>query len=77
VSWEALLVSKGRAELAFVLRAGPLALALALLPAAIAAWGLPGVGACVLLASSATVAGVAYAASRLPRSTELPRGTIR
>jgi O-antigen/teichoic acid export membrane protein len=77
VSWEALLVSKGRAELAFVLRAGPLALALALLPAAIAAWGLPGVGACVLLASSATVAGFAYAASRLPRSTELPRGTIR
>lgn len=76
-SWEALLVSKGRAELAFALRAGPLALAMCLLPAAIEAWGLPGVGACILLASSATVAGFAYAASRLPRATELPRGTIR
>lgn len=76
-SWDSLLVSKGRAELAFMLRAGPLALAMLLLPAAIAEWGLPGVGACVLLASSATVAGFAYAASRLPRSTELPRGTSR
>lgn len=76
-SWEALLVSKGRAELAFGLRAGPLALATGLLPAAIGAWGLPGVGACVVLASSATVAGFGYAASRLPRVAELPCGTSR
>ena len=63
-SWEALLVARGRAELAFALRLMPLAGGLALLPAAIGHTGMAGAAFCLLLASSLTAAGLAAAARK-------------
>ena len=63
-SWEALLVARGRAELAFALRLVPLAGGLALLPVAIGQAGMAGAALCLLLASSLTAVGLAVAARR-------------
>ena len=59
-SWEALLISQGRAVLAFLLRAGPLVCAMLAIPYAID-FGLAGVASCVLVASSMTVIGLTIA----------------
>ena len=60
-SWEALLISQGRAVLAFLLRAGPLVCAMVAIPFAIDTWGVAGVAGCVLIASSLTVTGLTIA----------------
>jgi O-antigen/teichoic acid export membrane protein len=75
-SWDALLVARGRAGLSFMLRALPLALALAALPLAIAGWGLTGVALAMLGASGLTLAGVAYVVLR-ERPAGAGAGTIR
>lgn len=63
-SWDALLVARGKAEIAFIARAAPLVLAMATTPMAIALGGLEGVAACTAGASLLTVAGLAQAARR-------------
>lgn len=61
-SADALLVARGRAWRALVLRAVPLLGALALFAPAIARFGLVGAAGCVLLASAASAAGLGYSA---------------
>ena len=56
-SWEALLISQGRAVIAFLLRAGPLFCAMLVIPYTIN-FGVAGVASCVLVASSMTVIGL-------------------
>lgn len=76
-SWDALLVARHRAELAFGVRAVPQIAVLFALPFAITAAGLPGVAACVLIGSALTVIGLAIAAQIThdlpgPQSLETP-----
>lgn len=61
-SWDALLVSRGRAGTALLVRVVPLGLALGAMPFAIRFGGLVGVAGCILAASTLTLAGLAYAA---------------
>lgn len=61
-SWDTLLVARGKAELPFLLRLGPLLAALALLPWAIHHKGLTGAALCMLFSSLLTAAGLGYAA---------------
>lgn len=60
---DALLVSRGRALSVFLLRAVPLAGAMAVMPLAIRHFALLGAAGCVLLASAASMLGLIYAAS--------------
>lgn len=63
-SWDALLVAKGKAELAFIARAAPLILTMAATPIAVTWAGLQGVAACTVIASLLTLVGLAYAVRR-------------
>lgn len=74
-TWDALLLSRGRAVAAFAARGLPLLLAGLVLPSAIARWGLTGAAGCVLLASVLSAAALGYAARF--GFAETARGTRR
>ena len=74
-TWDALLLSRGRAVAAFAARGLPLLLAGLVLPTAIAHSGLTGAAGCVLLASVLTAAALGYAARF--GFAETARGTRR
>lgn len=76
-SWDALLVSRGRAGLVFVTRAVPLAVAFAGLPLAVAEFGISGAALCVLGASAASGAMLGYLVLAAKRSGREPRGVRR
>jgi O-antigen/teichoic acid export membrane protein len=61
-SWDSLLVARGEAGRALLLRAAPMAGSLALILPATASYGLMGTAGCVLLASTLTALGLAQAA---------------
>lgn len=60
-SWDALLVSRGKAGSALMARIVPLIPALAAMPWAIASWGIVGIAGCVLAASVLTLVGLRHA----------------
>ena len=76
-SWDALLVSRGRAGLVFITRAVPLAVAFAALPLAVARFGISGAALCVLCASAVSGAILGYLALAAKRSGRAPRGLSR
>lgn len=66
-SWDALLVARGRAGMAFAIRGLPLVMALASLPFLLGDNGLVGVAGALLASSLLTLAGLAYVAMRSGR----------
>lgn len=60
-TWDALLVSRKRADAALIARVMPLVAALAAMPWAISVWGLVGVAGSLLVASILTLAALSYA----------------
>ena len=76
-SWDALLVSRGRAGLVFMTRAVPLAVAFAGLPLAVAWFGISGAALCVLGASVVSGAMLGYLVLAAKRSGREARGVRR